>query len=108
MRVVLLLFMLLAVRIVCGQTQVEMNHQANVSYQKADKELNAVYQKIVLKYKDDLVFITGLKAAQRLWIQFRDAELKMKYPPLEQGYYGSVYPIPCATQLTKKNSSASG
>ncbi len=92
MRVVLL-FMLLAVRIACGQTGAEINQQANVPYQKADKELNAVYQKIVLKYKNDPVFIASLKAAQRLWIQFRDAELKMKYPPREQGYYGSVYPM---------------
>jgi uncharacterized protein YecT (DUF1311 family) len=85
--------MLLAVRITCGQTGAEMNQQANVSYQTADKELNTVYQKIVLKYKDDPAFIASLKAAQRLWIQFRDAELKMKYPPREKGYYGSVYPM---------------
>jgi uncharacterized protein YecT (DUF1311 family) len=85
--------MLLAVRIVCGQTGAEMNQQAHVSYQKADKELNAVYQKIVVNYKNDPAFIASLKAAQRLWIQFRDAELKMKYPQREQGYYGSVYPM---------------
>jgi uncharacterized protein YecT (DUF1311 family) len=85
--------MLLAVRIVCGQTGAEMNQKAHVSYQKADKELNAVYQKIVVNYKNDPAFIASLKAAQRLWIQFRDAELKMKYPQREQGYYGSVYPM---------------
>ncbi|MBD0297848.1 MAG: DUF1311 domain-containing protein [Flavisolibacter sp.] len=93
MRNVLLLFMLLTVRIVCGQTGAEMNQQANVSFQKADKELNAVYQKVILKYTNDPAFIASLKAAQRLWIQFRDAELKMKYPHREQGYYGSVYPM---------------
>jgi uncharacterized protein YecT (DUF1311 family) len=85
--------MLLAVRIICGQTGGEMNQQAHVSYQRADKELNAVYQKIVVNYKNDPAFIASLKAAQRLWIQFRDAELKMKYPQREQGYYGTVYPM---------------
>ncbi len=93
MRVVLLLFMLLAVRIVCGQAGAEMNQQANASFQKADQELNEVYQKIIQKYKDDPAFIASLKEAQRLWIQFRDVELKIKYPPREQGYYGSVYPM---------------
>jgi uncharacterized protein YecT (DUF1311 family) len=93
MRIVLLLFMLLTVRIACGQTLADMNQQAHVSFQKADKELNEVYQKIILKYKIDPAFIASLKAAQRLWIQFRDAELKMKYPSREQGYYGSVYPL---------------
>ncbi len=78
---------------VSGQNQAEMNQQAYASYQKADKELNAVYQKIILKYKDDPVFVASLKEAQRIWIQFRDAELKMKYPRREQGYYGTVHPM---------------
>ncbi|MBD0295630.1 MAG: DUF1311 domain-containing protein, partial [Flavisolibacter sp.] len=78
-----------------------MNQQANDPFQKADQELNAVYQKIILKYKDDLAFIASLKAVQRLWIQFRDAELKMKYPRREQGYYGSVYPM-CYSDYKEK------
>jgi uncharacterized protein YecT (DUF1311 family) len=35
--------------------------------------------------------VASLKEAQRIWIQFRDAELQMKYPQREQGYYGTVY-----------------
>jgi uncharacterized protein YecT (DUF1311 family) len=38
------------------------------------------------------VFLASLKEAQRCWIAFRDAQLKMKYPDREPGYYGSVLP----------------
>jgi uncharacterized protein YecT (DUF1311 family) len=37
----------------------------------------------------------------RLWIQFRDAEMKMKYPEREDGYYGSVYPMCWSMYLTQ-------
>ena len=39
------------------------------------------------------MFLASLKEAQRCWIAFRDAQLKMKYPGREQGYYGSVLPM---------------
>lgn len=82
-----------------GQTQAEMNKQANANYQKADKELNDVYKKILVEYKADAPFITNLKASQRIWISFRDAELKMKYPEREGNYYGSMHPVCQAAYL---------
>ena len=76
-----------------GQTQSKMNSDAGDSLQKADNELNAVYKKILADYLDDTVFIKNLKVSQRLWIQFRDAEMNTKYPERQAGYYGSVYPM---------------
>ncbi|SFE67470.1 lysozyme inhibitor LprI family protein [Flavobacterium xueshanense] len=88
-----------------GQTQLEMNATANTDYQKADKELNSTYKKILKEYSIDLVFIKNLKIAQNIWIKFRDAEVNMKYPQREPGYYGSIQPT-CwrmyMTELTKK------
>ena len=74
-----------------SQTQLEMNESAHKDFLKADKELNHVYQQILKDYKDDAVFIKSLKASQRIWIQSRDAELKMMYPNREPGYYGSIH-----------------
>ncbi|MBB6609432.1 DUF1311 domain-containing protein [Pontibacter sp. Tf4] len=82
-----------------GQTQAEMNEEAYASYQKADKELNEVYKKILVDYKSDAVFINNLRESQRIWITFRDAELNMKYPKREVGYYGSIHPICRASYL---------
>ena len=76
-----------------GQTQLEMNQEEESNYLKADKELNLVYNQILNEYKSDAVFIKNLKNAQRIWIQFRDAEMKSKYPDREQGYYGSIHPL---------------
>ncbi|MER2996495.1 lysozyme inhibitor LprI family protein [Pontibacter populi] len=87
-----------------AQTQAEMNQQAFASYQKVDKELNDVYKKLLTEYKSDPAFITNLKASQRIWITFRDAELKMKYPEREAGYYGSIHPICRASYLEELTS----
>ena len=40
-----------------SQTQAQMNSDANATFQKADKELNVVYQKILKEYKDDPVLL---------------------------------------------------
>ena len=77
-----------------AQTQLEMNEESYRSYKKVDDELGVVYKKILTKYAKNIEFINALKASERLWIQFRDAELKMMYPALEKSFaYGSMYPM---------------
>jgi len=76
-----------------SQTQLELNTEAFNNYKKADTKLNQVYSQILKEYKSDVVFIKNLKNSQRLWIQFRDAEMKAKYPDREDGYYGSIFPL---------------
>jgi uncharacterized protein YecT (DUF1311 family) len=76
-----------------AQTQLEMNTEAGNSFLKADKELHFTYSKILKEYKSDGAFIKNLKAAQNIWVKFRDAEMKVKYPDREAGYYGSIHPI---------------
>ena len=66
-----------------GQTQGEMNQESFKEYQKSEKELNSVYQKILKEYKSDNIFLSNLRKAQRIWIQFRDAEVKAMYPDRE-------------------------
>jgi uncharacterized protein YecT (DUF1311 family) len=89
------LFSLLIGLSVCSyaQTQSQMNQDAAKSFQKADKELNDVYKKILIEYKEDTLFIKNLKISQRLWVQFKKAEMDMKYPNYSSGYYGSVQPM---------------
>jgi uncharacterized protein YecT (DUF1311 family) len=84
-----------------GQTQLELNEKQFKLYEKADKELNDTYQKILNDYKEDTAFLRNLKKAQKLWIQFRDAEMKMKYPDRDPGYYGSVQPMCWSLYLTE-------
>ncbi len=76
-----------------SQTQTEMNISAWDTYKKADTELNDIYQKILIEYKTDTLFIQKLRVSQRIWMKFRDAELEMKYPEENPRYYGSVHPM---------------
>lgn len=71
------------------------------SYSKADLEINSVYKKILQEYSSDKEFIKNFKASQRLWIQFRDAEVKAKYPNRTPGYYGSVHSLCISNLMTQ-------
>lgn len=98
----LLLCLLLSVPLCASaQSQGEMNDDANKKFEQADRELNAVYQQILREYKSDPTFITRMKAAQRLWIQWRDAEMKAIFPAKDERLeYGSVFPMCYSVQLT--------
>lgn len=100
-KILLLVVMSLISNFGFSQTQLEMNQSANADFIKADKELNATYQKILKEYKSDVKFIKNLKVCQKIWIQFRDAEMKTKYPETENGYYGSIFPMCWSMELTK-------
>jgi uncharacterized protein YecT (DUF1311 family) len=77
-----------------GQSQAAMNQEADVAYRKADQELNRVYQQILKEYRTKTVFLQSLKAAQQRWIQFRDAEMKARYPAANAQFeYGSFFPV---------------
>jgi uncharacterized protein YecT (DUF1311 family) len=84
-----------------GQSQLQINLEAKQQYAAADKELNRVYKRILAEYKADQVFLAYLKTAQRLWIQWRDAEMKARYPDREAGHYGSIHPYCWNTYLTE-------
>lgn len=83
-----------------SQTQGEMNAAEHKNYLKADAELNSVYKMILLENKEDTAFLVNLKASQKIWMKFRDAEMKMKYPKNEEGIYGSVLPMCWSIYLT--------
>ena len=76
-----------------SQSQMEMNETSNGSFEKADKELNAVYQKILKEYKTETSFLKNLKNSQLLWIKFRDAEMLTRYPDPSNLNYGSIFPL---------------
>jgi uncharacterized protein YecT (DUF1311 family) len=77
--------------------QLELNACADQDFKKADAELNTVYRQIVTKLAGEPVALAKMKAAQRLWIQLRDADLEARYPVGEDEnprfLYGSMYPM---------------
>ncbi|WP_139959591.1 lysozyme inhibitor LprI family protein [Flavicella sediminum] len=75
-----------------SQTQAEMNKEAYAEFNESDKQLNEIYKTIISKYKTDTIFVENLKKTQRIWMQFRDAEMEMKYPNYRENIYGSIHP----------------
>lgn len=84
-----------------AQSQSEMNNNEQKNYLTTDRELNTLYQNILKEYAEDTAFIKNLKTAQKIWISFRDAEMKMKYPDREPGYYGTIQPSCWSLYLTR-------
>ncbi len=77
----LLIFIILALSLNCfSQTQAEMYKEAYAELNKSNKQLNEIYQTTLSKYKSDTIFVQNLKKSQRIWTQFRDAEMEIKYP----------------------------
>lgn len=84
-----------------AQTQLELNDIQTKNYVEADSELNLTYKRILNDYKDDTAFTKSLIASEKIWVKFRDAEMKMKYPDREPGYYGTIQPMCWAIYLTQ-------
>jgi uncharacterized protein YecT (DUF1311 family) len=77
-----------------AESQAGMNEAADTDLKKADDELNAVYQQVLKDYADDPTFVAKLRAAQRAWVAYRDADMEAFYPHVaEPGHYGSVLPM---------------
>ena len=76
--------------------QMEMNQCAADDYAAADKKLNATWKKLMEKFKNDKTAIAKLKAAQKAWIAFRDAEVDAMFACDEGDVsvcWGSMYPM---------------
>ncbi|WP_304898417.1 lysozyme inhibitor LprI family protein [Methylicorpusculum sp.] len=84
-----------------AQTQLDINHCGSLDFQSADKELNAVYKAVLEQHKTNIKFLEKLKAAQRAWLKWRDAEMEAVYPEKDApSYYGSSFPACRNTQLS--------
>jgi uncharacterized protein YecT (DUF1311 family) len=75
-------------------TQFDFTQNALHEYNRADTKLNEIYNKILIKYKDNIIFIEKLKIAQRAWMVFRDAHTDSIWiidSPKKELYWGSMY-----------------
>lgn len=85
-----------SIRCNANGTQIELNACARDEFDKADKELNQVYQQLIKKEAKDALFISKLRNAQKAWIGFRDAELEARFACAEKApnhCWGSMYPM---------------
>ena len=86
-------------------SQMELNTCAALQLSAADDALNATWREVLAQIGNRPMAIAKLKAAQRLWIQLRDADMEAQFP-LENGQdarveYGSIYPMEFANAKAK-------
>jgi uncharacterized protein YecT (DUF1311 family) len=79
-----------------AQTQAQMNQEAAADFKKADAELNKVYPQVVAKL--DAEGKEKLKAAQRAWVAFRDAQAELD---ADMARGGTMAPLLRATSMTQ-------
>ena len=82
-------------------TQVELNECTAQAYQAADKELNDAYQVLVGKLSNNAASLEKLRAAQRAWIGFRDAECAFESSAVEGGSAQPMVRNSCLEALTE-------
>jgi uncharacterized protein YecT (DUF1311 family) len=84
------------------QSQQGMNMCAGEAYQRADKALNAQWQKVIARYGDDAKAKALLLEGQRAWLTYRDAQCQMA---AYDSIGGSIWPLinsGCLAELTRR------
>ena len=82
-------------------TQAEMNECSAREYRAADRALNAEYARLVASIHD-AGRLQRLRAAQRAWIAFRDAQCAFESSAMEGGTAAQLLFSGCAAQLTRE------
>jgi uncharacterized protein YecT (DUF1311 family) len=90
-----------------AQTTIDMNECANGNFKAADRDLNRIYDRALVISKEsdrdiqgvDYSYEKALRATQRAWIAFRDADCVQPPPPLS-GSIATMERLDCMTQRT--------
>jgi uncharacterized protein YecT (DUF1311 family) len=83
----------------CDENQLMMTTCAVQRWQKADRELNALYGQLMKQDKDDA---PKLQAAQRAWLQYRDLECTYEGAGDEGGSLQPQDIADCKNRLTRQ------
>ena len=100
-RAALLVLLLVSVTQIQAQTQAAMNAQARREFEKADADLNKTYNAVLAKLPDALSK-QSLKASQRAWLSFRDAEAALAADKARGGSMAPPIRYETMTELTQQ------
>jgi len=78
-----------------GDTQIEMNVNANNEYLASEEKMQKSLTEALLKHEGDSLLVTNLQKSQKQWEIWRDAEIEAFYPPYKDSieFYGSMEPL---------------
>jgi uncharacterized protein YecT (DUF1311 family) len=87
-----------------NNSQTELNLNSEEMYIASSNELEVLLKKIQNDYSDDTTLLNNLQNSQKKWIDYRDAQILMKYPtndPLRNGSGFNTCYFSYLTDLTK-------
>lgn len=84
-----------------SKIQMEMTHCSAQAYQAADNELNKAYQALIERLDNNSASLEKLRAAQRKWIGFRDAECAFASSAVEGGSAQPMIRNRCLESVTQ-------
>ena len=90
--------LLVAAGTAMGQSQMELNARVGSDLQKADRQLNAVYNRLRARISD--AGKKTLQTAQQSWLRFRDQECEFETMGTVGGSIHSMVLAICLTRLT--------
>ncbi len=78
------ILLLLMLTLHCGaQDEMQRNETAKRAYDRTDAQLKKAYQSVLSKYAHQKKFIRNLKTAQRLWEEYKIAQVATKFPEID-------------------------
>lgn len=89
-----------------ANTQSQMNTCAAQEYQRTDAALNSAYREVMARLTDNAPARAKLRAAQRAWIGFRDAECAYVSSATEGGSVQPMVRNQCLTHMTSERTQA--
>ncbi|WP_430388362.1 lysozyme inhibitor LprI family protein [Dyella sp. 20L07] len=77
-----------------AKTQLDMTQCAGTAADAADRDLNATYQAVLKKWANFPGMIEKLRASQRAWLAYRDADIASRFAnaDAEGANRGTAYP----------------
>lgn len=90
------------------QSQQAMNICAGEAYQRADKALNAEWQKLLTRYGDDPKAKKLLLDGQRAWLTYRDSTCEMAAYDVIGGSLWPLVNSGCLARLTRERTTEMG
>ena len=90
-----------------AKSQAEMNACASQEASRSQNELDHIYNQLLAKASGQPEASAKIKAAEKSWLNYRDAYLDAMYPATDkQAEYGTIYPMEAnllRARLTKQH-----
>ncbi|MEN9913839.1 MAG: hypothetical protein RL528_573 [Bacteroidota bacterium] len=98
-KTIILLIIILFCNKIKAQTQIELNQNATIKYQKTDAKLNEIYNQLINIL--DIPQKKLLIIAQKNWIKFRDSNCKFEISDYNGGSIQTLIYSNCLIECTQ-------